>query len=1274
MPGSGAAGSLWVKLGLSSKQFDTSLKKAENNLKKFGERLNTLGMRITQSISLPLAAAGGAAIKMAADMETAQVALTTLMGSASAATKQMAQLKQFAASTPFRFTELLGATRRMMAFGFQAKETIPILRNLGNASFALGQGAEGVNNMILALGQMRMKGRAQSEELTRQLGQYVGAWQYLADYLTKGDIQKAMNMVEKRMIDGETAVKAVLLGIANDPKFKDGMAKQIKTLAGQWSNFRDQLDYTLADIGGLLVQTFDLKGVINNIRSAMEAFSDWFAKLDPGMRKLIVYGGAAAAVFGPLLILLGKMALGWSALIPVIGRTILLIKAVGTVTKALVTGQAAAATAATGLAAALGPFLIGAAVIAGLVGIVALIKKFRNASKDAIKNYEKLAAAKESKKNVDNLAQAYEKLTDKINNAKPNSKEWKELKKQERALANQIAHDYPKVFGYYDKMGDARDIDIEKLKEQLRLEKELNEKRLKNARKQAEEGAKDILNKAKSQLAFYRKQLNDLQSKGEAQYVKETAGKLMIAGSRTGSSLTSKQAETKALENYNEGISKLAQNIKKARRKVKKARAQLDEVMGKPKIQTELEERVETRPERPKIGEEEDNKIKKLSSVLSQWEKVASESKAALLKNLDDIAMAERRAVNASAEKAQKDLERNYKELKNTKNYVAVSAKIEEDRKNKITKINQDLAEQKKQIQSRTNAELLKAQIIQATNENAILNQQQRYIAGGVKPEGMLKQGNLDLLNRPVIKNADKTISTVRSMTVAFNDFAVLLPTVREGLDRIMTDQEAIDWFMKTGEHLGKFSSEVAANKYAEALHKQQEELYTGDEKFDYLKNNYGKKFALELLEMQNTFEQNLEKYQKQGATKTDISNYTEAYKLQLAQKYKEYEQFIAKTNALRMELEAQSLEEQGKYTEAAIKQEEAKWERAKATLSKGTTAYKLEYQKYLDSIATIQKDADEKLREAQIESQKSKIDDQIQGLEYQIKEAELLDDEVESQKLVADLQKKINDLKIKRIDIDIAELRRQKDVEKDATKRLEIENKITDALRERIGLKKDNAIIDLQSKPILKTFAENWQKGLSDSKAQINQWGNDVQNIASTIVTGMADAFDKGFFDVLTGKFSELSDIVTNYLNSILRAMTSMFANSMVTKIMSGSFGAWLGGLGGGSAATINPTNIPMAGKFAKGGYIPPGMWGITGEKGPEPIYGGNAGVTVLPNKTLNGEGVTIKEINVINQTGIQAQATTQTRIDPDGYVINVILDGIATNKGGLRDVLAMR
>lgn len=38
------------------------------------------------------------------------------------------------------------------------------------------------------------------------------------------------------------------------------------------------------------------------------------------------------------------------------------------------------------------------------------------------------------------------------------------------------------------------------------------------------------------------------------------------------------------------------------------------------------------------------------------------------------------------------------------------------------------------------------------------------------------------------------------------------------------------------------------------------------------------------------------------------------------------------------------------------------------------------------------------------------------------------------------------------------------------------------------------------------------------------------------------------------------------------------------------------------------------FAGGFAKGGYIPPGQWGIVGERGPEVAYGGRNGKTITP------------------------------------------------------------
>ena len=38
------------------------------------------------------------------------------------------------------------------------------------------------------------------------------------------------------------------------------------------------------------------------------------------------------------------------------------------------------------------------------------------------------------------------------------------------------------------------------------------------------------------------------------------------------------------------------------------------------------------------------------------------------------------------------------------------------------------------------------------------------------------------------------------------------------------------------------------------------------------------------------------------------------------------------------------------------------------------------------------------------------------------------------------------------------------------------------------------------------------------------------------------------------------------------------------------------------------------FSGFFATGGYIAPGRWGIAGDQGPEPVFGGRTGATVQP------------------------------------------------------------
>lgn len=85
--------------------------------------------------------------------------------------------------------------------------------------------------------------------------------------------------------------------------------------------------------------------------------------------------------------------------------------------------------------------------------------------------------------------------------------------------------------------------------------------------------------------------------------------------------------------------------------------------------------------------------------------------------------------------------------------------------------------------------------------------------------------GNINLNNRPVVKNPDGSISTVRSISFQDKDGKeVLIPTVING--KIVSDDEAINYYYKTGEHLGKFNSIEDANNYAIQLHKDQEKQY----------------------------------------------------------------------------------------------------------------------------------------------------------------------------------------------------------------------------------------------------------------------------------------------------------------------------------------------------------------------------------------------------------------------------------------------------------------
>lgn len=104
-------------------------------------------------------------------------------------------------------------------------------------------------------------------------------------------------------------------------------------------------------------------------------------------------------------------------------------------------------------------------------------------------------------------------------------------------------------------------------------------------------------------------------------------------------------------------------------------------------------------------------------------------------------------------------------------------------------------------------------------------------------PTGLLQPGNINLVGRPVVKNADGTISSEYSTSFGDeNGREILVPTVVNG--RFLTkngkkplegsDEEremfrrAQQHYEQSGEHLGIFDSPDNADAYAQIVHSRQ--------------------------------------------------------------------------------------------------------------------------------------------------------------------------------------------------------------------------------------------------------------------------------------------------------------------------------------------------------------------------------------------------------------------------------------------------------------------
>lgn len=156
---------LIVRIGASTDDFDKQVDRSLNKMKRFAADASAAGQALAIGFSAPILAAGGFAVKAAADMEVLSKGLTATMKSASGAAEEMAKLKEIAKLPGIGLEEAVRGSIRLQTLGSSADQSRRIMLELGNALAVVGGGREDFGEAIRQLSQMAAVGKVTKENL-----------------------------------------------------------------------------------------------------------------------------------------------------------------------------------------------------------------------------------------------------------------------------------------------------------------------------------------------------------------------------------------------------------------------------------------------------------------------------------------------------------------------------------------------------------------------------------------------------------------------------------------------------------------------------------------------------------------------------------------------------------------------------------------------------------------------------------------------------------------------------------------------------------------------------------------------------------------------------------------------------------------------------------------------------------------------------------------------------------------------------------------------------
>ena len=315
-----------VKVGIDRASLNAGLDEARNTITtkmKSAEESSKMLLGGLSVAGAGLVAFGVKSLQMAGNVETAQTAFTTMLGSAEKAAALMKDLQAFGAETPFEFPEIQAAAKSLLAFGIGADEMKTKLREIGDVSSAVGAP---IGEIAEIYGKAKTAGRLFAEDINQLTGRGIPIIQELAKQfnVSEGEVK---GLVESGKVGFPELEKAFSSMTGEGGKFHDMMKAQSATLPGMWSNLMDNIGQSATVFGQELIKNFDLKdklqGLIDGLGKISTLLSEKglkgaLAELFPPETQatIVIIGGA---ILGALVPAIYALAAGfWAAMVPLL--------------------------------------------------------------------------------------------------------------------------------------------------------------------------------------------------------------------------------------------------------------------------------------------------------------------------------------------------------------------------------------------------------------------------------------------------------------------------------------------------------------------------------------------------------------------------------------------------------------------------------------------------------------------------------------------------------------------------------------------------------------------------------------------------------------------------------------------------------------------------------------------------------------------------------------------------------------------------------------------